>query len=144
MPERSPRGTYLRIADALRAQISGDSTMTSLPSEADLMQGHGVARTTVKRALDVLAAEGLIRSQPGVGWLVVGTEQKVPVLDQLAALVHELGVDADFPSEKELTETTGAARGTVRRALAQLEGAGVLEVRHGKGRRVRALPTNHS
>ncbi|MFJ2191112.1 GntR family transcriptional regulator [Kitasatospora sp. NPDC087861] len=144
MPERSPRGTYLRIADALRAKISGDSTMASLPSEADLMKEHDVARTTVKRALDVLAAEGLIRSQPGVGWLIVGSVPKIPVFDQLAALVHELGVDAEFPSEKELTRTTGAARGTVRRALAQLEGAGVLEVRHGKGRHVRALPANHS
>ncbi|MFF2076352.1 GntR family transcriptional regulator [Kitasatospora sp. NPDC058162] len=143
MPERSPRGTYLRIADALRARISGDSTLVSLPSEADLVEEYGVARTTVKRALDVLAAEGLIRSQPGVGWLVVGAAPKVPVLDQLAAMVHKLGVDAEFPSEKELTEATGAARGTVRRALAQLEGAGVLEVRHGKGRRVRALPANH-
>ncbi|GAA4869818.1 GntR family transcriptional regulator [Kitasatospora terrestris] len=143
MPERSPRGTYLRIADALRTEISEDSTMTSLPSEAELMEAHGVARTTVKRALDVLAAEGLVRSQPGVGWVVGRAEPKVPVLEQLTALARQLDVGADFPSEKELAETTGAARGTVRRALAQLEGAGVLEVRHGKGRTVRALPANH-
>ncbi|MER5350698.1 GntR family transcriptional regulator [Kitasatospora sp. NPDC002551] len=144
MPERSPRGTYLRIADAIEAKISGDSTMTSLPSEARLMETHGVGRTTVRRALESLAAKGLIRSHPGAGWVVVGAEHKPPVLDQLIALARTLDVGADFPSEKELTERTGAARGTVRRALAQLEGAGVLEVRHGKGRRVRALPTDHS
>ncbi|AUY51933.1 GntR family transcriptional regulator [Streptomyces sp. CB01881] len=139
MPERSPRGTYLRLADALRAQISGDPT-ASLPSEAGLMELHGVSRTTVKRALDMIAAEGLIRSKPGIGWIVVGQEQKPPIFDQLAAMVAELNVGDPFPSEKHLTEQTGAARGTVRRALAQLEGAGILEVRHGKGRRVRALP----
>ncbi|MEU6967362.1 GntR family transcriptional regulator [Kitasatospora sp. NPDC101157] len=144
MPERSPRGTYLLIADALRAEIGGDDTMTSLPSEADLMEAHGVARTTVKRALDVLAAEGLIRSQPGIGWAVVGSEPKAALPDQLNALVRQLGVGADFPSEKQLIEQTGASRGTVRRALAQLEGAGVLEVRQGKGRRVLAVPTNQS
>ncbi|MFJ9693439.1 GntR family transcriptional regulator [Kitasatospora sp. NPDC101183] len=144
MPERSPRGTYLRIADAIRAEISGDFTATSLPSEAQLMQTHGAGRTTVRRALGVLAAEGLVRSEPGAGWVVVGTEPKLPVLDQLTALVRTLSIGANFPSEAELTESTGASRGTVRRALAKLEGAGVLEVRHGKGRHVRALPKSSS
>ncbi|MFE6745851.1 GntR family transcriptional regulator [Kitasatospora purpeofusca] len=141
---RSPRGTYLRIADALRSTISGGTELGSLPTEADLMKEHGVARTTVRRALGVLSAEGLIQSQPGIGWVVVGSEPKTSVFTELSALVQSLGVGADFPSEKHLTETTGAARGTVRRALAQLEGAGVLEVRHGKGRRVRALPSDTS
>ncbi len=144
MPERSPRGTYLRIADAIETEISGDSTVTSLPSEARLMEKHSVGRTTVRRALEALAAKGLIRSRPGAGWVVVGSEPNAPVLDQLTALVRKLDVGADFPSEKELTETTGAARGTVRRALAQLEGAGVLEVRPGRGRRVRTPPIDHS
>ncbi|MFF2044040.1 GntR family transcriptional regulator [Kitasatospora sp. NPDC058170] len=144
MPERSPRGTYLRIADAIETEISRDSALTSLPSEAQLMEAHGVGRSTVRRALDSLAAKGLIKSRPGAGWVVLGTEPKAPVLDQLTALVRTLGIGDDFPSEKELAETTGAARGTIRRALAQLEGAGVLEVRHGKGRRVRALPIDHS
>ncbi|GGV45204.1 hypothetical protein GCM10010495_73450 [Kitasatospora herbaricolor] len=145
MSERSPRGTYLQIADALRTEIGGDSEVTQLPSEAGLMEMHGVARTTVKRALDVLAKEGLIRSQPGVGWTVVGEDAKPSVLNQLTALmgVDRLGIGDPFPSEKSLCELTGASRGTVRRALAQLEGAGVLEARHGKGRHVRALPTEH-
>ncbi|GAA1397117.1 hypothetical protein GCM10009639_34070 [Kitasatospora putterlickiae] len=144
MPERSPRGTYLRIADTIETEIRRNSTVTLLPSEAQLMEAHGVGRTTVRRALDSLATRGLITSRPGSGWVVVGAERKPPVLDQLTTLVRTLDVGADFPSEKELTEITGAARGTVRRALAQLEGAGVLEVRHGKGRRVRALPDNQS
>ncbi|MEU1418763.1 helix-turn-helix domain-containing protein [Kitasatospora sp. NPDC005751] len=45
-------------------------------------------------------------------------------------------------SDTRLAQRTGAARETVRRALAQLEGAGVLDVRHGKGGRVRTLPAN--
>ncbi|MFJ1753870.1 GntR family transcriptional regulator [Kitasatospora sp. NPDC088134] len=144
MPERSPRGTYLRIADALRTKIKEGPELTALPSEAALMQEHSAARSTVRRALDVLAAEKLIRSQPGIGWAVVGAGSKPPVAEQLASMVRELGVGAAFPPEKELVEVTGASRGTVRSALAQLEGAGVLEVRHGKGRRIRSLPSNHS
>ncbi|MFI8083794.1 GntR family transcriptional regulator [Kitasatospora sp. NPDC086009] len=144
MAERSPRGTYLRIAEAIEKEINGGPTAMLLPSEAELMETHGVARTTVRRALDSLAAKGLIRSRPGAGWVVVEAEHRPSVLDQLTALARALAVGADFPSEKELTAKTGAARGTVRRALAQLEGAGVLEVRHGKGRRVRALPADHA
>lgn len=142
MPDRSPRGTYLRIADALRSEISGDAKMTVLPSEAALMETHGVARTTVKRALDVLVAEGLIKSLPGIGWTVVGTEAKPALVDQLTTLIEaeRLQVGDAFPSEKTLSELTGASRGTVRRALAQLEGAGILEARHGKGRHIRSLP----
>ncbi|WP_406093423.1 GntR family transcriptional regulator [Kitasatospora purpeofusca] len=140
MSTRSPRGTYIQIADALRAQLGNNTAPALLPSEATLMNIHRVSRTTVKRALDVLAAEGLIRSRPGVGWAVVGPDEKPTVLDQLTSLASTLQIGDPFPSEKELAEQTGAARGTVRRALAQLEGAGILEVRHGKGRRVRALP----
>ncbi len=143
MPERSPRGTYLRIADALRTEISNKPGVSELPSEAALMKAHGVARTTVKRALDVLASEGLIKSRPGVGWLVADTDAKPTLLNQLTDLIgaDKLGVGDPFPSEKALGELTGSSRGTVRRALAQLEGAGILEARHGKGRYVRTLPS---
>ncbi|MDH6110377.1 DNA-binding GntR family transcriptional regulator [Kitasatospora sp. MAP12-15] len=72
MPERNPRGTYLRIADARRGRIGDGSEIERLPSEAALMESYRAARTMVKRALDVLEAEGLIKSQPGVGWLVTG------------------------------------------------------------------------
>ncbi|MFB7663969.1 GntR family transcriptional regulator [Kitasatospora sp. NPDC056138] len=143
MPQRSPRGTYLQIADALRVKLGDGSQQTELPSEAELMKTYGVARSTVKRALEVLAGEGLIRSQPGVGWLVAADQAaKVPVLDQITALLgpDRLQVGDSIPSENDLTTLTGASRGTVRRALATLEGAGILEARHGKGRYVRALP----
>jgi len=140
--QANPRGTYLRIADALRAEIGDGSQVKALPSEADLMEAHGVARSTVGRALKLLASEGLIASQPGVGWLVAGQTSKPPVFDQIAGLIasDNLKIGDQFPSEKELCEKTSASRGTVRRALAQLEGAGILEARHGKGRFVRALP----
>ncbi|MDH6110378.1 DNA-binding GntR family transcriptional regulator [Kitasatospora sp. MAP12-15] len=67
------------------------------------------------------------------------------MLSQLTSMIarEHFNIGDPFPSEKKLCEATGAARGTVRQALAQLEGAGILEAQHGKGRFVRALPARH-
>lgn len=71
MSEVSPRGTYLLIADALRKEIEqGQFSTSNLPSEADLMRAHDVARNTVRRALKTLEAEKLITPVPGAGWRV--------------------------------------------------------------------------
>ncbi|GAA5014540.1 GntR family transcriptional regulator [Kitasatospora paranensis] len=142
MSERSPRGTYLQIAEALRAEIGDGSGLAALPSEAELMAQYGVARSTVGRALKVLTDEGLIRSRQGTRRIVAATESAPSVYDQIAGVISAEGLTPgdEFPSESELCKLTDASRGTVRRALAQLEGAGVLEVRQGKGRFVRALP----
>ncbi|GAA0694462.1 hypothetical protein GCM10010193_56370 [Kitasatospora atroaurantiaca] len=143
MSERSPRGTYLQIAEALRAEIGDSSGLTALPSEAELMAQYGVARSTVGRALKVLTDEGVIRSQQGARRTVAAAEAAPTVYDRIAGVIAKEGLAPGdgFPSESDLCNLTGASRGTVRRALAQLEGAGVLEVRQGKGRFVRALPS---
>lgn len=58
MPEASPRGTYLLIADALRREIDqGRLKGSTLPSEAALMKAHGVSRNTIRRALKALESE---------------------------------------------------------------------------------------
>lgn len=106
---------------------------------------YGASRTTIRRALDVLAAEGLIESHAGRGWQVVAgnsTETSRPLAERLAALVAErqLDVGDKIPAESELCQLFGVSRTSLRRALGQLEGAGILEAKQGKGRFVRALP----
>ncbi|MFC9328287.1 GntR family transcriptional regulator [Kitasatospora sp. NPDC057015] len=143
MTKRSPRGTYLHIADALRAEINDGSEHTTLQSEAELTARFGAARSTVRRALRVLAAEGLIRSQQGACRTTVAGSSPLPtVYDLVVGVITDEGLTPgdSFPPESRLCEMTSASRGTVRRVLAQLEGAGVLEVRQGKGRIVRMLP----
>ena len=143
MAQASPRGTFLAVADRLRVELIGGQVPEKIPSEAQLMRTHGVGRGTVRRALEVLAAEGRIESVPGVGWRLVGDSGRHrPLLDRLpeVVIVDELMVGDRFPSEAELCERFGMSRTAVRRALAQLEGQGVLEAQHGKGRVVRALP----
>ncbi|MFJ9576038.1 GntR family transcriptional regulator [Streptomyces sp. NPDC101191] len=142
MPEASPRGTYLLIADALRKEIVGGQFKDSdLPSEATLMQAHDVSRNTIRRALKSLESEKLITSVPGAGWRVSGAPIP-PLVERLTAIIAEglMAVGDRFPSEAELCQRFGVSRTAVRHALAQMEGAGLLAAVHGKGRTVRALP----
>jgi GntR family transcriptional regulator len=73
MEELPSRAHYRLIADQLRSRIinqrlgAGDS----LPSESQLREEFGVSRTTIRRALDLLRAEGLVVREPGVGSRVV-------------------------------------------------------------------------
>ncbi len=61
-----------QIADDLRARITaGDlAPGARLPSITTLMQEHGVARNTARRALGILVDEGLIEIVHGWGSFV--------------------------------------------------------------------------
>jgi DNA-binding GntR family transcriptional regulator len=65
--DRLPR--YRQIAADLRAAVRAGQLVTgaALPSEADLIARYGVSRGTVRQALAVLEADGLISTQPGKG-----------------------------------------------------------------------------
>ncbi|MCD2466781.1 winged helix-turn-helix domain-containing protein [Streptomyces sp. MBT42] len=144
MPEASPRGTYLLIADALRKAIEeGRLKDSALPSEAALMQTHDVSRNTIRRALKTLESERLITPVPGAGWRV-SRRPIPPLVERLTAVITEdsLVVGDRYPSERHLCERFGMSRTAVRHALAQMEGTGLLATVHGKGRTVRALPTS--
>jgi GntR family transcriptional regulator len=59
----------MQIADILRARIeSGDLVPDrAIPSESRLMQEYGVARETARKAVRVLAGEGLVYVVQGCG-----------------------------------------------------------------------------
>jgi DNA-binding FadR family transcriptional regulator len=143
VPEASPRGTYLVVAETLRNEIQADPGRGDLPSEADLVDSHGVSRNTIRRALKVLEAEGVVESAPGIGWRVVRGGDRRSLTERMTDLIKEdsLSVGDTYPSEAKLCERFGASRTAVRRVLAQMEGTGLLVAVHGKGRTVRALPT---
>jgi GntR family transcriptional regulator len=68
----SDRPVFKQIADRLRAAIvSGDLLAGArLPSEQALMDTYGVARGTVRDAVDLLRGEGLVRTEHGRGTFV--------------------------------------------------------------------------
>lgn len=67
--QRKERAVYLQLADQLREQMKTGELQPGemLPSESKMMQQYGVARLTVRAALDVLVAEGLVEKRQGKG-----------------------------------------------------------------------------
>jgi len=65
----APRPVYLQVADILRAAIErGDlAPDRAIPSESRLMQDHGIARETARKAVRLLADEGLVYVVQGRG-----------------------------------------------------------------------------
>jgi GntR family transcriptional regulator len=80
---RSDRPAYRQLADLLRDQIaSGELPPGALvPSEARLMQEHGLSRNTIRLAIGLLRSEGLVDAEHGRGTRV----RKRPPVRRLGA-----------------------------------------------------------
>lgn len=63
---------WRQLTDILRAQIQSGALPPGriIPSETTLMQEHGLARGTVRKAIDVLVDEGLVNRVQGRGSFV--------------------------------------------------------------------------
>lgn len=63
---------WQQLADILRKQIERGKLPSGrvIPSETTLMQQHGLARGTVRKAIDALAEEGLVVRVQGRGTFV--------------------------------------------------------------------------
>ena len=147
LEQKSPRGTYLKIADALRSQIEADSGMTVLPALTDIMTTYGVSRGVAMRAVNVLRTEGIAEAVPGARWRVLRDGQHAnprPLVERITAVITDdrLEVGAEFPSATVLCARFQVSRPTVRRALDKLAAEGLLsEGAQGKARTVLALPS---
>ncbi|MGI5203265.1 winged helix-turn-helix domain-containing protein [Spirillospora sp. CA-108201] len=114
-----------------------------LPSEAALCAEFGVVRSTVRRALSALQAEGLITVRAGVGRFmpVPDVRPRTRTEDIAAQLRHQIETGrfragAALPSENQLARSHGVSRSTARAALLTLEAAGLVTCVHGRGRYV--------
>ena len=89
----SPVPRYAQLADLLRQRISRGvwSKGQKLPSLEALVREFGVARVTVRQAVDLLAREGLLSPEPGRGTFVT----EVPSHDRWLKLETSLKALAD-------------------------------------------------
>ncbi|MFI7125478.1 GntR family transcriptional regulator [Nonomuraea sp. NPDC050153] len=132
---------YLQISEVLKSRITGELSPGDLViSEAGIQREFRVARTTARRAIRVLRNQGLVHTRQGEGTFVSspgqGAEQ-IPLYRQIAEEIRkritagELTAHRPLPREVTLVRQYGAARETVRRALALLREQGwVVTVPH--------------
>ncbi|MFF7545720.1 GntR family transcriptional regulator [Streptomyces canus] len=145
--QASPRGTFLKVADALKTQIEADADMSELPSAVDLMRDYNISRGVALRAFGALQRDGIAEPVPGGRWRVVRAGQRAdrrPLDKRISEIITDEGLEvgAAFPSASVLAERFGVSRPTVTKALDKLEAAGVLAGGgQGKVRTVRAVPT---
>ncbi len=73
-----PIPVYLQLAALLRARIESGELVAGrpIPSETTLMQEHGLARETVRKAVRVLRDEGLVQIVQGRGAYVLPRDQR--------------------------------------------------------------------
>jgi GntR family transcriptional regulator len=139
-----PLPKYHQIYLVLREQLREGFFKSGLPSEMAFQQQFGVARVTVRRALEQLAAEGLISRQPGRGTLPTAAGQATgqqqarqaqPQRAQLTGLLENLVSMGLATSVKVLDVNTIAAPPDVAQALQIAHGDAVQ-----KAVRVRSTP----
>jgi GntR family transcriptional regulator len=122
-----PLPLYFQIATALRAQIASGRYRAGdlLPGETTLAAELGVNRATIRQAIGVLAAEGLVSRHRGRGTLVATPflEQPLAGIYSFAGLAEETGSELttqvrlarSVPADATAAERLGlrAARDTV-------------------------------
>src|SRR3954462_8069139 len=114
-----PRGAvghkHVQVREYVRSLVADAEPGTPAPSERELVQLFGVARMTVRQALDALVAEGLLERIPGRGTFVA--ETRVDHVPRLTGFAEEMTRRGMVPSSKTLVARPESAGPGVARAL---------------------------
>lgn len=131
MTSALPLPKYHRIYLVLREQLQEGRFEGGVPGELALMRQFGVARVTVRRALEQLADEGLIAREPGRGTRAIGPDERTgggagdPMRTHLTGLLENLVSMGLRTSVKVLDVDTVTASGAVASALGLAPGDAV-------------------
>ncbi len=106
---------HVQVREYVRNLINGADPGSPAPSERELVQHFGVARMTVRQALDALVAEGLLERIPGRGTFVA--RAKIDVQVRLSSYTEEMGRRGMKPSSRTLLARMESAGPGVARAL---------------------------
>jgi GntR family transcriptional regulator len=121
-PDRSHHAVlkHVQVREYVRDLIDGADPGSPAPSERELVQLFGVARMTVRQALDALVAEGLLERVPGRGTFVA--RAKVDVRVRLCSFTEEMTRRNLKPDARTLLARMESAGPGVARALEIGEG----------------------
>ena len=117
---------HVQVREYVRSLVDGAAPGTPAPSERELVHLFGVARMTVRQAMDALVVEGLLERVPGRGTFVARPRRTA---SQIVGFTEEMTRRGLQPESQTLLARREQAGPGVARALAITEGDAVLHWR---------------
>ncbi|PUA81638.1 GntR family transcriptional regulator [Nocardioides currus] len=105
---------HVQVREYVRELVAGAAPGSAAPSERELVARFGVARMTVRQALDVLVTEGLLERVPGRGTFVAHPRRRV---GRLSSYSEDMKVRGLLPESQTLVARREQAGPGVARAL---------------------------
>jgi GntR family transcriptional regulator len=105
---------HVQVREHVRALIEDAAPGTAAPSERELVARFGVARMTVRQALDTLVSEGLLERIPGRGTFVA---QRVEPVGRITSYTEDMRRRGHLPESQTLLARREQAGPGVARAL---------------------------
>lgn len=124
-----PGGSSLKhviVREYVRGLVAGNAPGSPAPSERELVSRFGVARMTVRQALDALVTEGLLERIPGRGTFVARPRR---VATQITGYTEEMSRRGLLAESQTLLARREQAGPGVARALNISEGDAVIHWR---------------
>ncbi len=116
---------HVQVREYVQQLLEGAKPGTPCPSERELVQRFGVARMTVRQAIDTLVVAGLLERVPGRGTFVVGA----PRLSGMTSYTEEMRRRGLAPESQTLVARRQPSGPGVARALSLPEGDPVIHWR---------------
>lgn len=124
-PPRVRRGRkHVLVREYVRSVIISAETGSPAPSERELAEQFGVARMTVRHAIDSLVSQGLLERIPGKGTFV--TKPLIDMQMRLSAYTEEMERRGKRPESRTLLARRESAGPGVARALSVEEGSPIV------------------
>ena len=117
---------HVQVREYVRSLVSGSAPGSPAPSERELVQRFGVARMTVRQAMDALVVEGLLERIPGRGTFVARPRRIASRLTSFTEEMQRRGLLAESQTLIARREQAGPG---VARALNLTEGDAVIHWR---------------
>src|SRR6478735_9736610 len=117
---------HVQVREYVRTLVTGAAPGSPAPSERELVHRFGVARMTVRQAMDALVVEGLLERIPGRGTFVARPRRAVT---RLASFTEEMNRRGLLPESQTLLARREQAGPGVARALSLTEGDAVIHWR---------------
>ncbi len=114
---------HVQVREYVRALVSGMSPGSPAPSERELVAQFGVARMTVRQAMDALVVEGLLERIPGKGTFVARPRRTASTITSYSEEIARRGMLAESVTLLARREQAGPG---VARALNITEGDPVI------------------